>query len=226
MRACLWVYIQVYPSLAPILLVIYPMVSSSYTLQQSPFGNMSYNWLCWLSFELRHSYNYSSTCLGRPPSWAATLSMPRPTHFNVKLPLISGHLQWTDTFAWSRGCPFMTGITVLSFKLIPWILEASSSYLLDVPLSFSWPSIRHRIPWWVWILPGRASLSALPALSCDNNDTRCFSPFTPWQLSSVLAISFCPSLSRHIEPMYLKVFLDGISSSPTLLLGKYDIKNK
>ena len=121
MRACLWVYIQVYPSLAPILLVIYPMVSSSYTLQQSPFGNMSYNWLCWLSFELRHSYNYSSTCLGRPPSWAATLSMPRPTHFNVKLPLISGHRQWTDTFAWSRGCPFMTGITVLSFKLIPWI---------------------------------------------------------------------------------------------------------
>ena len=121
MRACLWVYIQVYPSLAPILLVIYPMVSSSYTLQQSPFGNMSYNWLCWLSFELRHSYNYSSTCLGRPPSWAATLSMPRPTHFNVKLPLISGHLQRTDTFAWSRGCPFMTGITVLSFKLIPWI---------------------------------------------------------------------------------------------------------
>ena len=38
--------------------------------------------------------------------------MPRPTHFKVKLPLISGHLQWTDTFAWSWGCPFMTGTTV------------------------------------------------------------------------------------------------------------------
>ena len=42
----------------------------------------------------------------------AMLSMPRPTHFNVKLLLIGGHLQRTDTFAWSRGCPFMTGTTV------------------------------------------------------------------------------------------------------------------
>ena len=28
------------------------------------------------------------------------------------VPLMSGHLQCTDTFAWSRGCPFMTGTTV------------------------------------------------------------------------------------------------------------------
>ena len=47
----------------------------------------------------------------------ATLSMPRPTHFNVKLPLISGHLQRTDTFAWSRGCPSMTGTTVFNMKV-------------------------------------------------------------------------------------------------------------
>ena len=29
------------------------------------------------------------------------------------VPLMSGHLQCTDTFAWSRGCPFMTGTTVM-----------------------------------------------------------------------------------------------------------------
>ena len=28
------------------------------------------------------------------------------------VPVMSGHLQCTDTFAWSRGCPFMTGTTV------------------------------------------------------------------------------------------------------------------
>ena len=28
------------------------------------------------------------------------------------VPVASGHLQCTDTFAWSRGCPFMTGTTV------------------------------------------------------------------------------------------------------------------
>ena len=28
------------------------------------------------------------------------------------VPVTSGHLQCTDTFAWSRGCPFMTGTTV------------------------------------------------------------------------------------------------------------------
>ena len=28
------------------------------------------------------------------------------------VPLMSGHLQCTDTVAWSRGCPFMTGTTV------------------------------------------------------------------------------------------------------------------
>ena len=27
--------------------------------------------------------------------------------------MTSGHLQCTDTFAWSRGCPFMTGTTVI-----------------------------------------------------------------------------------------------------------------
>ena len=29
------------------------------------------------------------------------------------VPVTSGHLQCTDTFAWSRGCPFMTGTTVV-----------------------------------------------------------------------------------------------------------------
>ena len=28
------------------------------------------------------------------------------------VPPTSGHLSCTDTFAWSRGCPFMTGTTV------------------------------------------------------------------------------------------------------------------
>ena len=28
------------------------------------------------------------------------------------VPVMGGHLQCTDTFAWSRGCPFMTGTTV------------------------------------------------------------------------------------------------------------------
>ena len=28
------------------------------------------------------------------------------------VPLTSGHLSCTDTFAWSRGCPFMAGTTV------------------------------------------------------------------------------------------------------------------
>ena len=28
------------------------------------------------------------------------------------VPVTSGHLQCTDTFAWTRGCPFMTGTTV------------------------------------------------------------------------------------------------------------------
>ena len=40
---------------------------------------------------------YSSTCLGRPPSWVATccvrtLCQYIPTYFKVKLPVISGHL--------------------------------------------------------------------------------------------------------------------------------------
>ena len=29
------------------------------------------------------------------------------------VPPTSGHLACTDTFAWSRGCPFMTGTTVV-----------------------------------------------------------------------------------------------------------------
>ena len=29
------------------------------------------------------------------------------------VPVTSGHLQCTDSFAWSRGCPFMTGTTVV-----------------------------------------------------------------------------------------------------------------
>ena len=33
------------------------------------------------------------------------------------VPVTSGHLQCTDTFAWSRGCPFMTGTTVASSYL-------------------------------------------------------------------------------------------------------------
>ena len=28
------------------------------------------------------------------------------------VPLMSGHLSCTDTFAWSRACPFMAGTTV------------------------------------------------------------------------------------------------------------------
>ena len=32
------------------------------------------------------------------------------------VPVMSGHLQCTDTFAWSRGCPFMTGTTVYKGK--------------------------------------------------------------------------------------------------------------
>ena len=62
--------------------------------------------------------DYSSTCLGRPPSWAATCLL-RPCyqcpdrHISTLNYLWSaGHMQWTDTFAWSRGCPFMTGTTV------------------------------------------------------------------------------------------------------------------
>ena len=70
-----------------------------------------------------HSVASEVTSPGNADIWAWLKSLcgvltrksdiaPRPTHFNVKLPLISGHLQWTDTFAWSRGCPFMTGTTV------------------------------------------------------------------------------------------------------------------
>ena len=33
------------------------------------------------------------------------------------VPLMSGHLQCTDTFSWSRGCPFMTGTTVYIFTI-------------------------------------------------------------------------------------------------------------
>ena len=29
------------------------------------------------------------------------------------VPLMSGHLSCTDTFIWSRGCPFIAGTTVL-----------------------------------------------------------------------------------------------------------------
>ena len=32
------------------------------------------------------------------------------------VPLMSGHLSCTDTFSWSRGCPFMAGTTVLYKK--------------------------------------------------------------------------------------------------------------
>ena len=34
------------------------------------------------------------------------------------VPVTSGHLQCTDTFAWSRRCPFMTGTTVLNMSLL------------------------------------------------------------------------------------------------------------
>ena len=30
------------------------------------------------------------------------------------LPLTSGHLSCRDTFAWSQGCPFITGTTVFN----------------------------------------------------------------------------------------------------------------
>ena len=68
----------------------------------------SYSFISYL-VQLR---NYNSTCLGRPPSWAATFSMSRLISTFPSVPLMSGHLQCTDTFAWSRGCPFMTGTTV------------------------------------------------------------------------------------------------------------------
>ena len=46
----------------------------------------------------------------------------RPIIFGVprlpSVPVTSGHLQCTDTFAWSRGCPFMTGTTVIMNRLI------------------------------------------------------------------------------------------------------------
>ena len=32
----------------------------------------------------------------------------------LPVPLMSGHLSCTDTFAWSRGCPFMAGTTVVT----------------------------------------------------------------------------------------------------------------
>ena len=32
------------------------------------------------------------------------------------VPLMSGHLSCTDTFAWSRGCPFMAGTTVCAWS--------------------------------------------------------------------------------------------------------------
>ena len=56
-----------------------------------------------------HFCYYSSTCLGRPPSWAATCCVRTrinvPTHFNVKLPLISGHLPNADADSHSFiGC--------------------------------------------------------------------------------------------------------------------------
>ena len=65
-----------------------------------------------------HSFRYTVVpALGdprreRPPALYDHVINARPTHFNVKLPLISGHLQCTDIFAWSRGCPFMTGTNV------------------------------------------------------------------------------------------------------------------
>ena len=52
------------------------------------------------------------------------------------VPLTSGHLQCTDTFAWSRGCPFMTDTTVivginnscrLSSSLYPMLLLSQNS---------------------------------------------------------------------------------------------------
>ena len=36
-----------------------------------------------------------------------------PPPARPSVPLTSGHLSCTDTFAWSRGCPFMTGTTVV-----------------------------------------------------------------------------------------------------------------
>ena len=42
-----------------------------------------------------------------------------PPPARPSVPLTSGHLSCTDTFAWSRGCPFMTGTTVVGKRYAP-----------------------------------------------------------------------------------------------------------
>ncbi len=48
------------------------------------------------------------------------------------VPPMSGHLSCTDTFAWSRGCPFMTGTTVQVFAYctIPQLLYYYDAFIL------------------------------------------------------------------------------------------------
>ena len=47
------------------------------------------------------------------------------------VPVMSGHLQCTDTFAWSRGCPFITGTTVVSILDIKKFIQSISLFTVD-----------------------------------------------------------------------------------------------
>ena len=44
------------------------------------------------------------------------------------VPVTSGHLQCTDTFAWSRVCPFMTGTTVCTERTVQEVGLLSRDY--------------------------------------------------------------------------------------------------
>ena len=93
------------------------------------------------------------------------------------------------------------------------------SYLIDVPLYLLWPSIRYRSMvalWWIILLVDR-NFQHCPV----TNDTGRFSPFVPRQSNSILAISFCPSLSRKHGANVLECMchVDGISSSPSFTLS-------
>ena len=98
------------------------------------------------------------------------------------VPVTNGHLQCTDTIAWSRGCRFMTGTTVyiytswipgfardpLSRSLSPSLSRPSLPSLLFVP-AFYPPSLG---------LPGFAQDNCIPEI-----------PFKPW---SLVTLTFSP----------------------------------
>ena len=93
------------------------------------------------------------------------------------VPLMSGHLQCTDTFAWSRGCPFMAGATV--HNIMCYAPRPRRHGNFDLPIIHNRPFSRKRhchrergqIPIW-WYVTMHIKLS-IPEFTRNERNFHC-----------------------------------------------------